>query len=37
MGYLVMRSGSGLLKAADRIPTEEEDIDALSANLDTNK
>jgi hypothetical protein len=32
-----MRGGSGLLKAADRIPTEAEDTDALSANLDTNK
>ena len=37
IGYLIMRGGSVLLKAADRIPTEEEDIDALSANLDTNK
>jgi MFS family permease len=37
IGYLIMKSGAGLLKAADRIPTEEEDIDALSANLDTNK
>ena len=37
IGYLIMRGGSGLLKAADRIPTEEEDIDALGANLDTNK
>ena len=37
IGYFIMRSGAGLLKAADRIPTEEEDIDALGANLDTNK
>jgi MFS family permease len=37
IGYLIMKGGAGLLKAADRIPTEEEDIDALSANLDTNK
>jgi MFS family permease len=37
IGYLIMRGGSVLLKAADRIPTEEEDIDALGANLDTNK
>jgi len=37
IGYLIMKGGAGLLKAADRIPTEGEDIDALSANLDTNK
>jgi MFS family permease len=37
IGYIIMRSGAGLLKAADRIPTEEEDIEALGANLDTNK
>ena len=37
IGYLIMRGGSVLLKAADRIPTEEEDTDALGANLDTNK
>jgi MFS family permease len=37
IGYLIMRGGAGLLKAADRIPTEEEDTEALSANLDTNK
>lgn len=37
IGYLIMRGGAGLLKAADRIPNEEEDIDALGANLDTNK
>ena len=37
IGFLIMKGGAGLLKAADRIPTEEEDIDALSANLDTNK
>jgi hypothetical protein len=32
-----MRGGANLLKAADRIPTEEEATDALSANLNTNK
>ena len=32
-----MRGGASLLKAADRIPTEEEDTEALEANLDTNK
>jgi hypothetical protein len=32
-----MRGGSGLLKAADRIPTEDEDTDALGANLNINK
>jgi MFS family permease len=37
IGYLVMRGGSGLLKAADRIPTEDEDTDALGANLNINK
>ena len=37
VGYLIMRGGAGLLKAADRIPTEEEDTEALEANLDTNK
>jgi MFS family permease len=37
IGYLIMRGGAGLLKAADRIPTEEEDIEALGANLDINK
>ena len=37
IGYLIMRGGSGLLKAADRIPSEDEDIDALGANLNTNK
>ena len=37
IGYLIMRGGAGLLKAADRIPTEEEDTEALEANLDTNK
>lgn len=37
VGYLVMRGGSGLLKAADRIPTEDEDTDALGANLNINK
>jgi predicted MFS family arabinose efflux permease len=37
VGYLIMRSGAGLLKAADRIPTEAEVTEALEANLDTNK
>jgi MFS family permease len=37
IGYLIMRGGAGLLKAADRIPTEVEDTEALEANLDTNK
>jgi len=37
IGYLIMRGGARLLKAADRIPNEEEDTDALGANLDTNK
>lgn len=37
IGYLIMRGGAGLLKAADRIPNEEADTDALGANLDTNK
>jgi MFS family permease len=37
IGYLIMRSGAGLLKAADRIPTEVEDTEAMEANLDTNK
>jgi MFS family permease len=37
IGYLIMRGGAGLLKAADRNPTEEEDTEALEANLDTNK
>ncbi len=37
IGYLIMRGGANLLKAADRIPTEEEATDALSANLNTNK
>jgi hypothetical protein len=32
-----MRGGAGLLKAADRIPSEEEDAEAMQANLDTNK
>ena len=33
VGYLIMRGGARLLKAADRIPTEAEDTDALSVNL----
>ena len=37
IGYLVMRGGSDLLKEADRVPTEEEDTEAMEANLDTNK
>jgi MFS family permease len=37
IGYLVMRGGSGLLKEADRVPTEDEDTEAMEANLDTNK
>ncbi len=37
IGYLIMRGGANLLKAADRIPTEEEATIALSANLNTNK
>lgn len=37
IGYLVIRIGSGLLKAADRTPTEQEDTEAMEANLDTNK
>jgi MFS family permease len=37
IGYLVIRMGSGLLKAADRTPTEQEDTEAMEANLDTNK
>ena len=37
IGYIVIRMGSGLLKAADRIPTEQEDTEAMEANLDTNK
>ncbi|MFM8868972.1 MAG: MFS transporter [Candidatus Nanopelagicus sp.] len=37
LGYLVIRMGSGLLKAADRTPTEQEDTEAMEANLDTNK
>jgi MFS family permease len=37
IGYLVMRRGSGLLQAADRVPTEEEDTEAMEANLDINK
>lgn len=37
IGYLIMRGGSGLLKAADRIPSEDEDTDALGANLNINK
>jgi hypothetical protein len=32
-----MRRGSGLLQAADRVPTEEEDTEAMEANLDINK
>lgn len=37
MGYLVFKSGSRLLKAADRVPTEKEDKEAIESNLDTNK
>jgi len=37
IGYIVIRMGSGLLKAADRTPTEQEDTEAMEANLDTNK
>ncbi|MFM8824963.1 MAG: MFS transporter [Candidatus Nanopelagicus sp.] len=37
IGYLVIRMGTGLLKAADRTPTEQEDTEAMEANLDTNK
>jgi MFS family permease len=37
IGYLVMRGGSDLLKEADRVPTEDEDTEAMEANLDTNK
>lgn len=37
IGYLVMRGGSGLLREADRVPTEVEDTEAMQANLDTNK
>lgn len=37
IGYLVMRGGSGLLQAADRVPTEDEDTDAMGANSNTNK
>ena len=37
MGYLVFKSGSNLLKAADRVPTEKEDEEAIESNLDTNK
>lgn len=37
IGYLVIRMGSGLLKAADRTPTEQEDTEAMEANLDRNK
>jgi MFS family permease len=37
IGYLVFRSGSTLLKAADRVPTEKEDEEALESNLDTSK
>jgi len=33
VGYLIMRGGARLLKDADRIPTEAEDTDALSVNL----
>ena len=33
VGYMLMRGGARLLKAADRIPTEAEDTDALSVNL----
>jgi len=36
-GYLVIRMGSGLLQAADRTPTEQEDTEAMEANLDRNK
>jgi hypothetical protein len=32
-----MRGGSDLLKEADRVPTEDEDTEAMEANLDTNK
>lgn len=37
IGYLVVRAGSGLLKEADRVPTDEEDEAALESNLDINK
>jgi MFS family permease len=37
MGYLVFKSGSKLLQAADRVPTEKEDEEAIESNLDTNK
>jgi predicted MFS family arabinose efflux permease len=37
MGYLVFKSGNNLLKAADRVPTEKEDQEAIESNLDTNK
>ena len=37
IGYLIMRGESGLLKAADRIPSEDEDTDAIGANLNINK
>jgi len=37
MGYLVFKSGSKLLQAADRVPTDQEDEEAIESNLDTNK
>jgi MFS family permease len=37
IGYTIVRAGGKLLKEADRVPTDEEDEEALESNLDTNK
>jgi predicted MFS family arabinose efflux permease len=37
IGSTIVRAGGKLLKEADRVPTDEEDEEALESNLDTNK
>lgn len=37
IGYLVMRAGGNLLIEANRVPTEDEDREAIELNLDINK
>jgi len=34
IGYLIIRNGHKLLHAADRLPTQNEDVDAISTALD---
>jgi MFS family permease len=37
IGYLIILAGRNLLKEADRVPTEEEDQEAIESNLDISK